>query len=170
MPSCRHITKATLSVSQVYLQDVISMGCMDISHATFQPQARKTHFWATLADCEIIGAGVQDCVLIQPRLQWSETGRYHQTSESCRVFWVWLSTICVTSDFATIVGILHQLTQNDQVFQCSEDCNRAFVRPKSALARAPALAYLDPQHSSIVDTDTSREGLGVVLYLCNNMV
>ncbi|MES9879322.1 MAG: reverse transcriptase domain-containing protein [Sedimenticola sp.] len=66
--------------------------------------------------------------------------------------------------FSSICKPLHVLTQKDQKFIWTQECEQAFERLKVALTSTPVLAF--PQESQgtfIVDADASNDALGSVL-------
>ncbi|KAF7654556.1 hypothetical protein LDENG_00068320 [Lucifuga dentata] len=66
-------------------------------------------------------------------------------------------------NFATIASPLHRLTDKGQGFSWDDSCAATFTQLCDALTNAPVLAFPDPRHRFIVDTDASnRELLAVV--------
>lgn len=67
--------------------------------------------------------------------------------------------------FATICKPLHQLTEKDQLFVWSPECQSAFENLKMLLTTAPVLSYINPEENGfILDTDASNVGIGAVLH------
>ncbi|KAG8172455.1 hypothetical protein JTE90_004429 [Oedothorax gibbosus] len=58
---------------------------------------------------------------------------------------------------------LHRLTEKQQKFTWTPECDEAFDHLKSVLTSAPILAYPEPDKMFILDTDASKEGIGAVL-------
>ena len=65
--------------------------------------------------------------------------------------------------FAEIAKPLHRLTEKQQQFIWTEDCEIAFKQLKTALISTPILAYPTSGDSFILDTDASNMGIGAVL-------
>lgn len=65
--------------------------------------------------------------------------------------------------FSLIARPLHKLTENQQKFLWTDDCEKAFNNLKEALTSAPILSYPDPEKSFILDADASNESIGAVL-------
>ncbi|GFR30068.1 retrovirus-related Pol polyprotein from transposon 17.6 [Trichonephila clavata] len=66
-------------------------------------------------------------------------------------------------DFSTIARPLHKLTEANQKFIWTDECNDAFNKLKDALTSAPILAYPEAGEQFILDTDASHESIGAVL-------
>ncbi|KAG8176335.1 hypothetical protein JTE90_021972 [Oedothorax gibbosus] len=65
--------------------------------------------------------------------------------------------------FSMIARPLHRLTEKQQKFTWTPECDEAFDHLKSVLTSAPILAYPEPDSMFILDTDASKEGIGAVL-------
>ncbi|KAG8199258.1 hypothetical protein JTE90_003683 [Oedothorax gibbosus] len=65
--------------------------------------------------------------------------------------------------FSMIARPLHRLTEKQQKFTWTPECDEAFDHLKSVLTSAPILAYPEPDRMFILDTDASKEGIGAVL-------
>ena len=66
-------------------------------------------------------------------------------------------------NFASVARPLHRLTEKNEVFEWSEECEQAFQQLKSRLVEAPILGYPAREGEYILDTDASGFGLGGVL-------
>ncbi|GFQ71956.1 retrovirus-related Pol polyprotein from transposon 17.6 [Trichonephila clavata] len=66
-------------------------------------------------------------------------------------------------DFSTIARSLHKLTEANQKFIWTDECNNAFNKLKDELTSAPILAYPETGKQFILDTDASHESIGAVL-------
>jgi hypothetical protein len=58
---------------------------------------------------------------------------------------------------------LHKITEKNQKFVWTEDCQYSFEELKQALTQAPILAYPTREGFFILDTDASNVGMGAVL-------
>ena len=67
------------------------------------------------------------------------------------------------SHFAAIARPLHKLTEKNQSFIWTDECQLAFQTLKQALTNTPILAYPRNEDSFILDTDASNTCLGAVL-------
>ena len=65
--------------------------------------------------------------------------------------------------FADIARPLHKLTEKNQSFIWSKECNAAFEALKEALTHTPILSYPRNEDSLILDTDASNTCMGAVL-------
>ena len=65
--------------------------------------------------------------------------------------------------FARIAKPLHTLTEKDQKFIWSTECEQAFQMLKDRLIRAPVLGYPQETGDFILDCDASGTGIGAVL-------
>ena len=65
--------------------------------------------------------------------------------------------------FANIARPLHKLTEKNQSFVWTEECQMAFENFKQALTNTPILAYPRNEDSFILDTDASNTCMGAVL-------
>ena len=65
--------------------------------------------------------------------------------------------------FADIAKPLHKLTEHNNSFKWTPDCNKAFVTLCSKLITTPILAYPDFTKEFILDTDASNSAIGAVL-------
>ena len=65
--------------------------------------------------------------------------------------------------FSQIAAPLNRLTQKDQEFQWTGECQLAFDNLKCCLTKAPVLAYPDFKQEFILDTDASNHSVGAVL-------
>jgi hypothetical protein len=65
--------------------------------------------------------------------------------------------------FANIARPLHKLTEKNQSFVWTEECQMAFENLKQALTNTPILAYPRNEDSFILDTDASNTCMGAVL-------
>ena len=65
--------------------------------------------------------------------------------------------------FADIARPLHKLTEKNQSFIWSKECNAAFEALKEALTHTPILSYPRNEDSFILDTDASNTCMGAVL-------
>ena len=66
-------------------------------------------------------------------------------------------------NFSKIAAPLYQLTQKDQIFNWTPNCQEAFNQMKNCLTEVPILAYPDFGKEFILDTDASRLGIGGIL-------
>ena len=66
-------------------------------------------------------------------------------------------------NFSKIAAPLYQLTQKDQIFNWTPNCQDAFNQMKNCLTEAPILAYPDFGKEFILDTDASRLVIGGIL-------
>ena len=66
-------------------------------------------------------------------------------------------------NFSKIAAPLYQLTQKDQIFNWTSNCQDTFNQMKNCLTEAPILAYPDFGKEFILDTDASRLGIGGIL-------
>ena len=66
-------------------------------------------------------------------------------------------------NFSKIAAPLYQLTQKDQIFSWTPNCQDAFNQMKNCLTEAPILAYPDFGKEFILDTDASTLGIGGIL-------
>lgn len=67
------------------------------------------------------------------------------------------------ANFTELASPLLQLTQKNVTFVWSVEANCSFVELKRALTSAPVLAYPDPSHEFVLDTDASSVGIGSIL-------
>ena len=65
--------------------------------------------------------------------------------------------------FANIARPLHKLTEKNQSFVWTEECQMAFENLKQALTNTPILTYPRKEDSFILDTDASNTCMGAVL-------
>ncbi|CAG2203682.1 unnamed protein product [Mytilus edulis] len=65
--------------------------------------------------------------------------------------------------FAEIARPLHQLTEANQKFHWSDDCQSAFKELKTKLISTPILSYPRDQGLFILDADASNDSMGAVL-------
>ena len=65
--------------------------------------------------------------------------------------------------FADVAHPLHKLTEKDQPFTWTKECDSLFYRLKEALASAPVLAYPETEDPFELATDASNVGIGAVL-------
>ena len=70
--------------------------------------------------------------------------------------------------FASIAAPLNGLLKEDQKFQWTEECERAFNELKSKLTNSPCLIHFSDQHEIHLGTDASTFGLGACLSLYIN--
>nr|XP_034316278.1 uncharacterized protein K02A2.6-like [Crassostrea gigas] len=76
----------------------------------------------------------------------------------------WFSTWRSSSpDLSIIMEPLRELTRKDKAWYWSKDCEAAFQRIKMMLTQTPVLAYFDPGKEVVVQVDSSKDGIGVVL-------
>jgi hypothetical protein len=66
-------------------------------------------------------------------------------------------------DFSRIAAPLYGLVKKDTVFNWSSETDRAFQRLKQAFVQAPVLAQFDPDHETVLETDSSGYCSGGVL-------
>lgn len=66
-------------------------------------------------------------------------------------------------DFAQIAKPLHKLTEKDQRFAWTTECQNAFDKLKQLLTSSPILAYPIVGNDYVIDSDSSNEALGSVL-------
>ena len=66
-------------------------------------------------------------------------------------------------NFSKIAAPLYQLTQKDQIFNWTPNCQDAFNQMKNCLTEAPILAYPDFGKEFILDTDASKLRIGGIL-------
>ena len=66
-------------------------------------------------------------------------------------------------DFATIARPLHRLTEKNNSFQWTPECQLSFEQLRNRLVSAPILAYPDFTKEFVLDTDASDVGIGAVL-------
>ena len=66
-------------------------------------------------------------------------------------------------NFAEITKCLHRLTEKNQVFKWTAECQEAFDRLKFELTNAPILTHPDFTREFILDTDASNLAIGAVL-------
>ena len=66
-------------------------------------------------------------------------------------------------DFATIARPLHRLTEKNNSFQWTPECQLSFEQLRNQLVSAPILAYPDFTKEFVLDTDASDVGIGAVL-------
>ncbi|KAK3095582.1 hypothetical protein FSP39_016324 [Pinctada imbricata] len=66
-------------------------------------------------------------------------------------------------NFSTIAKPLTKLTEKNQNFRWTNECEIAFQKLKQALVSAPILAYPQSEGKFILDTDASNLGMGAVL-------
>jgi predicted aspartyl protease len=65
--------------------------------------------------------------------------------------------------YADKAKALHKITEKNQKFTWTEDCQKSFDALKQALISAPILAYPTREDFFILDTDASNVGMGSVL-------
>jgi hypothetical protein len=65
--------------------------------------------------------------------------------------------------YADKAKALHKITEKNQKFTRTEDCQKSFDALKQALISAPILAYPTRENFFILDTDASNVGMGSVL-------
>jgi len=66
-------------------------------------------------------------------------------------------------DLSSILHPLRELTKQATEWNWSEECNAAFNTIKTKLIEAPVLAYFSPDKQLVMQVDSSKDGLGVVL-------
>ena len=66
-------------------------------------------------------------------------------------------------DFAKVARPLHQLTENNRVFNWNKQCDSAFEQLNRKLCDAPLLAYPIRGKTFVLDTDASNCRAGAVL-------
>ncbi len=66
-------------------------------------------------------------------------------------------------DFAKVAKPLHKLTEKDQPFLWTDECQAAFECLRHKLVTAPILSYPQASGLFILDTDASNSGIGSVL-------
>lgn len=66
-------------------------------------------------------------------------------------------------DLSIILRPLRELTKQGAEWKWSEECAHAFETIKSNLMKAPVLAYFSPDKQIVLQVDSSKDGLGVVL-------
>ena len=66
-------------------------------------------------------------------------------------------------DFSRITAPLYRLTKKDVAFNWSKDACKAFEWLKQAFIEAPILAQFDPDHETVLETDSSGYCSGGVL-------
>lgn len=66
-------------------------------------------------------------------------------------------------DFSQIAAPLYGLVKKDIVFKWTMEADQAFGRLKQAFIEAPVLAQFDPDHETVLETDSSGYCLGGVL-------
>jgi hypothetical protein len=71
------------------------------------------------------------------------------------------SSLLVTQYF--LARPLHKLTENNQSFVWTEECQMAFENLKQALTNTPILAYPRNEDYVMLDTDASNTCMGAVL-------
>ena len=65
--------------------------------------------------------------------------------------------------FAEIAKPLHRLTEKNNTWHWTKECQEAFRELKTRLINAPILAYPSSEGRFILDTDASGQGIGAVL-------
>ena len=65
--------------------------------------------------------------------------------------------------FANIARPIHKLTEKNQSFVWTEECQMAFENLKQALTNTPILAYPRNEDSFFLETDASNTSMGAVL-------
>src|ERR1700729_1521302 len=70
--------------------------------------------------------------------------------------------------FADIARPLHKLTENNNSYDWTEECEMAFEKLKAALCNPPVLSYPEPAQMFIVDTDASNSSIGGILSQIQN--
>ena len=65
--------------------------------------------------------------------------------------------------FSILAAPLHKLTNKDQDFQWTDDCQTSFQELKDRLTMAPVLVHYDPKIPLVVVCDASAIGIGAVL-------
>jgi hypothetical protein len=71
-------------------------------------------------------------------------------------------------DFGTVAYPMTRLTQKNQRFQWSADCDQAFNKLKDLLTDSPVLSYLEKTGKFVLDTDASLTGIGAVISQIQN--
>jgi hypothetical protein len=66
-------------------------------------------------------------------------------------------------DFSRIAAPLYELVKKDTAFNWSSETDQAFQRLKQAFVQAPVLAQFDPDHETVLETDSSGYCSGGVL-------
>ena len=66
-------------------------------------------------------------------------------------------------NLASHVHPLNQLLREDQPWQWTDECNKAFQRGKEQLSQAPVLVHYDPSQPIRVAGDASNYGVGAIL-------
>ena len=64
---------------------------------------------------------------------------------------------------STTLEPIRALTRKDAVWNWSTECENAFREVKEKLTITPILAYFNPEHELVLQTDSSKDGLGAVL-------
>ncbi|MCG8075029.1 MAG: reverse transcriptase, partial [Candidatus Thiodiazotropha taylori] len=72
------------------------------------------------------------------------------------------------SGFSMIAKPLYRLTEKEQSFLWSDECDESFRTLKKKLTGAPVLAYPDFSEAFILDTDASDSNIGAVLSQIQN--
>ena len=101
----------------------------------------------------------------QPEEDWSgEEDENPQDIETMRSF---LGMINYLNRFSPHLGELsdplRQICRQKEEFQLSEACKDAFHRCKEEISKSITLPYFNPKSPTILQTDTSKKGLGAVL-------
>jgi hypothetical protein len=66
-------------------------------------------------------------------------------------------------DFSRIAAPLYGLVKKDTAYNWSSETDQAFQRLKQAFVQAPVLAQFDPDHETVLETDSSGYCSGGVL-------
>lgn len=67
-------------------------------------------------------------------------------------------------DLASLQEPIRALTRKDVKWHWSNECQAAFENIKTKLTEAPVLAYFDPSKQVVIQVDSSKDGMGAVLF------
>ena len=67
-------------------------------------------------------------------------------------------------NLASDLELIRALPRKDTVWNWDDKCKDAFQTIKDKLTKTPVLAYFDPEKDLVLQADSSKDGLGAVLF------